>query len=270
MPIQVILYKMEYVGILVDITKLRSLIKQIKYSENQLVKNIFSLHGSSFNIDSVSEVAKVLGIHMKQESSMPSTSKHVLRKIELPIAAKILQYRKLKATAANILKPILRKLEESRSIRLHCNSFSLTSTGRISMQEPCIQNVPKDFEVSCPDKKEEIIFSCRSIFIASDDKCFVSADYWQLELRVLTHLSQDKNLLKITKTKSDIFKLIASEWFKIDYINIEESQRNQAKQICYGIIYGMGIKTLAEALQINENEAIILFEKFHSSFPGIR
>lgn len=269
MPTQIQLYKMEYVGIPVDNVTLKDLISKLINIQNLLEKDIYALHGSRFNLASVTDVGKVLGLHRKHAKAKPSTSKQVLSKMQLPIANFIMQYRKITAALNNTLKPIVRSIEENKGSRLHVSSFSFTTTGRISMLEPNVQNVPKDFEIHFLNEKCEKI-ACRSIFRAEYGKCFISADFCQLELRILTHLSREKHLLKIMHSDNDVFKLIASEWFKIDMMTVKELERNHAKQICYGLIYGMGKKTLAEALNTSEEEAELLRKKFICRFPGIK
>lgn len=98
----------------------------------------------------------------------------------------------------------------------------------------------------------------------------ISADFCQLELRVLAHLSEDESLIDIFYSANDIFTAIASKWNKIRETQVTDKLRNDAKQICYGIIYGMGIQSLATALKCDEDEANNLFESFHKTYPGIR
>lgn len=154
------------------------------------------------------------------------------------------------------------------SCRLHCNSFSLTSTGRISMQEPNLQNIAKDFSVDIGATARSI--SCRSVFVAPTGRTLIAADFCQLELRILTHLSQDDQLLRVVQAQTDIFTTIAAKWQRLPESQITVDQRNKAKQICYGIIYGMGRKSLAEALEMDEEDAAQLSDTFHETYPGIR
>lgn len=113
--------------------------------------------------------------------------------------------------------------------------------------------------------------SCRSAFKTEPGRELISADFCQLELRVLAHLSEDETLIEIfNDSRYDIFTSIAAKWNRLPARQITESQRNDAKQICYGIIYGMGIKSLAQALKCDENEALNRYESFHQTYPGIR
>lgn len=115
-----------------------------------------------------------------------------------------------------------------------------------------------------------MLLSCRRPFSVPHGRELISADFCQLELRILAHMSEDESLIRIFDSVNDIFVSIASKWRGIPENSISEKIRNEAKKICYGIIYGMGVRTLAESLKIDENDAKILLESFHSTYPGIR
>lgn len=134
------------------------------------------------------------------------------------------------------------------------------------MHEPNLQNVAKDF-------RTEFIphtFSCRSSFAVQPNRMLISADFCQLELRVLAHLSEDPTLISIFQTDNDVFISIAAKWNKVSETDVTDKMRNDTKQICYGIIYGMGVKSLAASMKCDENEAQLLHESFHQTYPGIR
>lgn len=111
--------------------------------------------------------------------------------------------------------------------------------------------------------------SCRRVFQASSGCELISADFCQLELRILTHFSQDSRLMEIMKSNCDVFKMVAAEWNNVNECEITDKQRNDAKQICYGIIYGMGSKSLAEKMHCNEAEAQKQQDLFLKCFSGI-
>lgn len=134
------------------------------------------------------------------------------------------------------------------------------------MHEPNLQNVAKDFQTEFIRQ----VFSCRSAFEVQSHRMLISADFCQLELRVLAHLSEDDGLINIFSTLSDVFVSIAAKWNKVSESNVTEKMRNDTKQICYGIIYGMGIKSLAITMKCDEEEAASLHESFHQTYPGIR
>lgn len=134
------------------------------------------------------------------------------------------------------------------------------------MHEPNLQNVAKDFRTEFIPH----VFSCRSAFAVQPNRMLISADFCQLELRVLAHLSEDHTLISIFKDINDVFISIASKWNKVPETDVTDKMRNDTKQICYGIIYGMGVKSLATNMKCDEDEAQLLHESFHQTYPGIR
>ncbi|KAF4098560.1 DNA polymerase theta [Onychostoma macrolepis] len=192
--------------------------------------------------------------------------------------------------------------------RIHPISQSHTATGRVSFTEPNIQNVPKDFEIQMPTLIEEsqpsqngasrtwgkrskitrqlapllkvsdespekgmpFSVSMRHAFVPFSGGLILAADYSQLELRILAHLSQDRRLLHVLNSGTDVFKSIAAEWKMVDPASVDDNMRQQAKQICYGIIYGMGAKSLGEQMGIEENDAACYIETFKSRYTGIQ
>ncbi|KAK9955417.1 hypothetical protein ABG768_015297 [Culter alburnus] len=193
--------------------------------------------------------------------------------------------------------------------RIHPISQSHTATGRVSFTEPNIQNVPKDFEIQMPTLVEEsqpsqnngasktwgkrskinqqlapllkvsdkspekgmpFSVSMRHAFVPFSGGLILAADYSQLELRILAHLSQDRRLLHVLNSGADVFKSIAAEWKMVEPASVDDNMRQQAKQICYGIIYGMGAKSLGEQMGIEENDAACYIETFKSRYTGIQ
>lgn len=142
-----------------------------------------------------------------------STRKKVLEKNEHPISDLILQWRKLSGTISKMLLPLLRQIKNNRICGSH---ITHTSTGRITMHEPNIQTLAKDFDIINPLTNEKTTISCRSAFVAKTDHILISADYCQLELRLLAHFSKDKVLCKIMRTPGDVFKYIASKWNNVE------------------------------------------------------
>lgn len=261
---QVILYKMENYGFPTSEEKIRKLYQEMHSNMKKLENRIYEVNGSKFQLGSSSAVAKVVGLHRKANGKI-STSKQILEKIDSPISNLIVTYRKISTALSKNIQPLLKAVKNGK---IYSESISFTSTGRISIHEPNLQNVAKDFEIDFGmDKK---LISCRSVFLPPTGKCLISSDFCQLEMRVLAHLSQDKTLLEVMNSEIDIFKAIASKWHKIPNSEISEEVRNGTKQICYGIIYGMGMKSLADNLRCSEQEATMLSEQFHASYPGIR
>lgn len=179
-----------------------------------------------------------------------------------------------------------------------------TATGRVSFTEPNVQNVPKDFEISMPTvvgesptsqdsrhmtaksgKKRRsgvppaapgcvepglaFSVSMRHAFVPFSGGMILAADYSQLELRVLAHLSKDQRLLQVLNGGADVFRCIAAEWKSVEPESVNDALRQQAKQICYGIIYGMGAKSLGEQMGVEEDDAACYIESFKSRYKGI-
>ncbi|XP_045469101.1 DNA polymerase theta [Harmonia axyridis] len=264
MDVILITSKMEISGIGIDISALESLMSSIKSSSKAIEQKIFSIAGRKFSLTSSKEIAKAIGL---RTSKRTSTNKQILEESNHPISNLIIIWRKLSCTLSKMLQPLLGMIKNNR---VHGRYISHTSTGRISMHEPNIQNVAKDFDFENTISKEIVSISCRSIFIPKKDNIFISADYCQLELRMLTHLSGDELLRNILNKDGDIFKSIAAKWNKISEKQVTEIIRNQTKQICYGIIYGIGSKALSQQLKIGVEEASTFMENFKNTYPGLK
>ena len=169
--------------------------------------------------------------------------------------------------------------------RIFSESEYHTSTGRVTFHEPNLQNVPRDFQIkinkggeteevqnkTLPASPGEVFqLSLRSIFVPFPSAVFVSADYSQLELRIIAHLSSDVKLIRILNTAGDVFRGIASEVHRTTEDRVTPVQRQHAKEICYGIIYGMGAKSLSEQLGVSEEDASAYMEQFKDKYVGVK
>nr|XP_044250030.1 DNA polymerase theta [Drosophila takahashii] len=265
MPIQLSLCHMEFVGFPTKEQRLQRVFQQMVAGMKKLEVKIYEQHGSRFNLGSTQAVAKVLGLHRKSNGRV-TTSRQVLEKLDSPISLLILGHRKLGGLLAKCIQPLLKCCQADR---IHGQSITYTATGRISMTEPNLQNVAKDFAIKVGS--ESLNISCRSAFAPKDEeRCLLSADFCQLEMRILAHLSQDKALVEVMNSPQDLFTAIAAHWNQIDESEVSEHLRNGTKQICYGIVYGMGMRALAESLKCNEQEARMISEQFHQAYKGIR
>ncbi|XP_030207307.1 DNA polymerase theta [Gadus morhua] len=239
-----------------------------------------------------------------------STTKDVLEKLRplhlLP--GVILEWRRITNAMTKVVFPLQREKRHHPGLamdRIHPVAQTHTATGRVSFTEPNIQNVPKDFEIDMPTvvgesppsqdarhlankqgrKRRTIIpaapvgstkkgpafsVSMRHSFVPFSGGMILAADYSQLELRVLAHLSKDRRLLQVLNGGADVFRCIAAEWKSIEPDSVNDSLRQQAKQICYGIIYGMGPKSLGEQMGVDENDAACYIESFKSRYTGIQ
>ncbi|KAK5650782.1 hypothetical protein RI129_001811 [Pyrocoelia pectoralis] len=257
--------KMELNGIKVDISQLQALVDLLKKECEELQKEAFSHAGRRFSFTSPTEVAKILGLYQGRRAS--STSKRSLQRHIHPISNIILQWRKLNSTMTKMIYPLVRLVEDSR---IFGNCVIHTSTGRITMHEPNLQNVPRDFTVTIPNTNFNKNVSCRAVFIPTENYIFLSADFCQLELRILTHFSQDPTLTEIMNMDKDVFKMIAAHWKGINEAEVDDDIRQWTKQLCYGIIYGMGNKALAEHMSITEDEAKTFIESFKNQYPNLQ
>ncbi|XP_037943389.1 DNA polymerase theta-like, partial [Teleopsis dalmanni] len=267
MPLQLSLCNMETIGFPTSESELHMLIKKLLCLQRKLETTIYETHGRRFNLTSSSEVAKVLGLHLKSGKRI-TTSKQILEKIESPISKLIINYRKVNSIFTNNILPLSECVKNNR---IFGESNTFTSTGRISMVEPNLQNVAKNFEVYTGEDSDNLEISCRRAFYPTDPKRWlISIDFCQLEMRILAHLSKDPALLEVMRTKKDIFTAIAASWYKVSDDNVTDQLRNDTKKICYGIVYGMGMCSLADSLKCTEEQANLLSREFHAAYPYIR
>lgn len=270
MAASIMVAQMEIVGFAVDQEHIKALTDLVEFSMSSIEKYIYEFAGKKFNINSRIELARVLKLFPENDPKArrkARTTKKALKRLENPIANNVLILRKLRhVLSANIL-PLISTIKNDR---IHGTFNIFTATGRFAMEKPSAQLLHKDFKFENPITKEQVVISCRNIFVASKNHILVSIDYCQLELRILTHLTQDKNLLRIMKEDGDIFKKIAAKWNKISEDQVTDGMRDQSKKICYGIIYGMGTRTLADQMGIEVEEAAILIQEFNNTYPGIK
>ncbi|XP_022909191.2 DNA polymerase theta [Onthophagus taurus] len=259
-----ILSRMELIGFGVNLSKLQELSKILAQQTVDLEKKAFHIAGRTFSFSSSTDVAKILGMY--QNKKRISTNKKALEKqLENPIAPLIVQWRKINSILTTTIYPLLKLIKNEN--RIYPCSITHHATGRISMHEPNLQSVPRNFE----SNDKAIIINCREAFQAKDNHLLISADYCQLELRLLAHFSKDKNLIEVMKrVNDDVFKIIASKLNNVKVEEVTDEMRQRAKQICYGIIYGMGVKGLSEQMNSCEEEASMFLENFHEKYPGIR
>lgn len=268
MPLVEVLGYMEYEGIKVDKEKLNELGVEFKEKINNLEKEIFELSGEEFNINS----PKQLGVILFEKLELPvikktktgySTNAEVLDKLKdhHPIIEKIGEYRqivKLNSTYVEGLLDIINPI----SNRIH-SSFNqtITTTGRISSTEPNLQNIPVRMEMGR---------NIRKVFI-SDEHCkLVDADYSQVELRVLAHMSQDENMIEAFKHDEDIHAKTASQVFNVDIKDVTSELRSAAKAVNFGIVYGKSDFGLSEELNITVKQAREYIESYFDKYYKIK
>lgn len=266
LPLTNVLYQMEKIGVRLDVGLLKEQGQAIDKEIGSLEKKIHSEAGSPFNIGSPKQLANILFNVMKLPPSKKtktgySTDVDVLEKLRKvhPIAALICDYReltKLKSTYVDVL-PTLVKSDG----RIHTTfNQALAVTGRLSSQDPNLQNIPIRTETGA---------AVRKAFVAEPNCELLSADYSQIELRILAHYSGDKNLSKAFAEDLDVHALTAAEVFGVEIQSVSPEQRRSAKAINFGIAYGQGAFGLAENLGITRNEAQDIITRYFARFPGV-
>ncbi|XP_076278096.1 DNA polymerase theta [Lasioglossum baleicum] len=256
----ILLACMELTGLGVSLKSLQDLSSAIHQEIISLEEQSYVLAGRKLNFLSSKEVGKVLGLYKGKKMSV---NKAVLEQSDHPIAKLVISWRKLSATQSKIINPIL-NLAQSSS-RIHGNCVTSTLTGRVSMHEPNLQNIPKDFN----SVDNSFVISVRMAFVPAIGNIMLSADYCQLELRILAHFSKDVTLCNIMRKPGDIFKNIAATWNHVSEDQVDDKMRQHTKQLCYGMIYGMGVRTLAENLSVDETDAKEFLESFMNAYPRI-
>jgi len=268
LPLTRVLAYMEKEGITLDVKRLKELSDKVSIEINKKEKEIYSMAEGEFNINSPKQVGDVLFEKMKIPSMGKTktgfkTDAQTLAELSFsyPVAAKILEYRelaKLKSTYIDAL-PLL--ADKNNKIYTTYNQTG-TSTGRLSSKDPNLQNIPIRSEMG-----REI----RSSFTASSkENMLIAADYSQIELRILAHLSEDEKLIQAFKDDLDIHTLTAANIFGVNPEDVNELMRRKAKEINFGINYGMGEFGLAQRLGIGRNEARTYIEMYFKTYPKVK
>ncbi len=268
MPTVEVLSSMQWNGIYVDERELSAFGEELTSQIEVLTKVIHEMAGEEFNINSTKQLGEILFEKMKlpvikKTKNGYSTDVDVLEKLkrEDPIIGKILEYRqlmKLNSTYVEGLKPFI----NPKTKRIH--SFfhqTITATGRISSTEPNLQNIPTRFELG---KR------VRKVFKPEEGKVYIDADYSQIELRVLAHISEDKHMIDAFDHNEDIHKQAASKVFKTPIDEVTKEQRSNAKAVNFGIVYGISDFGLAEQLGISRKKAKQYIDEYLTEYAGIK
>ena len=269
MPLIPVLAEMEMNGVLLDTNALAETSKVFTDRMTQIEKNIYELAGHQFNIASPKQVGEVLFGEMKivdkpkkTKTGQYVTSEEVLQQLrsKAPIVDHILEHRGLKKLLGTYVDA-LPKLINPHTGHIHTSfNQAVTATGRLSSSDPNLQNIP----VRGEDGKE-----IRKCFIPEPGCLFFSADYSQIELRVMAHLSGDKNMIEAFREGYDIHAATAARIYKEDINNVTRDQRTKAKRANFGIIYGITVFGLAERLEISRDEAKQLIDGYFETFPQV-
>lgn len=269
MPLSSILADMEYIGIKVDVEKLKELSYKFGQKLAELTNKIHEYAGEEFNINSPKQLGKILFDNLglpviKKTKTGYSTDAEVLDTLKHhhPIIDNILEYRflmKMKSTYSDGLLDLVEK--KTSTIHTSFNQ-TVTTTGRISSTEPNLQNIPV---------KNKIGKHIRGVFIAgTPEHMLLSGDYSQIELRVLAHVSGDEGLIKAFASGEDIHTKTASEVFDVPVEEVTPILRDRAKAVNFGIVYGISEYGLAKNLNISPKEARNYIEIYFERYPGVR
>jgi DNA polymerase-1 len=268
MPLMKVLAEMEYYGVLVDRKMFEDYSISLNEKVSDLVNKIKEIAGVDFNVNSPKQLGEILFDKLglpcaKKTKTGYSTDVDVLEKIrqEHPIVGRVLEYRtlsKLKATYIDGLIPLI----NPNTKRIHSKfNQTVTATGRISSTDPNLQNIPIRTEIG----KE-----LRKIFIAPEGSVFLDADYSQIELRVLAHMSDDDTMIQAFNEGQDIHAITASQVFGVPLEEVTKSMRSEAKAVNFGIVYGISDFGLASNIGINRKRAKEYIEKYFMKYPNIK
>ena len=266
-PLTYVLFDMEQEGVMVNPEALKQYGENLVGRIKELEQIIYEEAGEEFNINSPKQLGEILFGKLqlpggKKTKSGYSTAADVLEKLseEYPIVNKILEYRqltKLKSTYADGLAVFI-----DQNNRIHTSyNQTITATGRLSSTEPNLQNIPMRMELGR---------QIRKIFIPKEDSVFMDADYSQIELRILAHMSEDEKLIEAYRSAKDIHRITASQVFHTPFDEVTDLQRRNAKAVNFGIVYGISSFGLSQGLSISRAEAAEYIERYFETYPGVK
>ena len=270
MPLVPVLAYIERNGVRIDTEALKETSKHFTIRMREIEEEIYKLAGMEFNVSSPKQVGEVLFDRLKivekakkTKTGQYVTSEEVLESLKSKhqIVEKILDYRGLKKLLSTYIDT-LPELINPKTGRIHTSfNQTVTATGRLSSSNPNLQNIP----IRNEDGKE-----IRKAFIPDDGCEFFSADYSQIELRIMAHLSGDKNMIEAFKEEQDIHAATAAKIYKIDINEVTREQRSKAKTANFGIIYGISVFGLAERLNVDRKEAKELIDGYFENYPQVK
>lgn len=268
LPLVKVLSSMEQEGFKVDREMLQQIGEKFQIEIDKMQKEIYTLADEEFNINSPKQLGKILFEKLdlpviKKTKTGYSTNAEVLEalKDKNPIIEKITYYRQLTKLYSTYVEGLKNVIDTDERIHSTFNQ-TVTTTGRLSSTEPNLQNIPIKYEMG-----KEI----RKVFVAEDkSSVLLSADYSQIELRVLAHISEDENLIDAFKHHDDIHTKTASEVFKVPLDEVTSTMRSNAKAVNFGIVYGIGDFSLAQDLKISRKEAKAYIDAYFDRYPKVR
>ena len=275
MPSILCLTKMEMNGIGVCQEQCRLYKARLQDHLHKLEQKAHKFAEQKFSLSSPAEVARVLFVDLKlpaddnksvhtkfttKQLGHISMCKEVLEKLSAlhPLPVVIMEWRTVAMTLSTVIDPLEREMIYSTNkdlVRIYVTCHTHTATGRVTVTKPNLQSVPRDYQLCYEGDTSDPLpadqhtcVSIRNMFVAAPGYVLLSADYSQLELRMMVHLSGDKSLWRALMGSQDVFKVMASDWLGIPLAQLTDQHRQQAKSICYGLMYGMGTKSFAAQL----------------------
>ena len=267
MPLTEVLASMQYEGIYIDKQELLDFGKELQEKIDILTQEIYELTGEEFNINSTKQLGEILFEKLKLTAKKKtktgySTDVDVLEKIkyEHPVIEKILEYRQLQKLNSTYVEGLIPYIDETGRIHSKFHQ-TVTTTGRISSTDPNLQNIPTRMELGR---------KLRKVFKPEQGYIFVDADYSQIELRVLAHISEDKNMIEAFCNNEDIHAQAASKVFNIPLEEVTKEERTKAKAVNFGIVYGISEFGLGEQLGVPRKKAKEYIEQYLDKYNGIK
>ena len=270
MPLVPVLAYMERNGVRIDTETLKETSKHFTIRMREIEEEIYKLAGMEFNVSSPKQVGEVLFDRLKivEKAKKTKTGQYVTSEEILEglrnkheIVGKILEHRGLKKLLGTYIDT-LPELINPKTGRIHTSfNQTVTATGRLSSSNPNLQNIP----IRNEDGKE-----IRKAFIPDDGCEFFSADYSQIELRIMAHLSEDENMIEAFREEQDIHAATAAKIYKINIDDVTREQRSKAKTANFGIIYGISVFGLAERLNVERKEAKELIDGYFENYPKVK
>lgn len=267
MPLTEVLASMQYEGIYIDKQELLDFGKELQEKIDILTQEIYELTGEEFNINSTKQLGEILFEKLKltvkkKTKTGYSTDVDVLEKIkyEHPVIEKILEYRQLQKLNSTYVEGLIPYIDETGRIHSKFHQ-TVTTTGRISSTDPNLQNIPTRMELGR---------KLRKVFKPEQGCIFVDADYSQIELRVLAHISEDKNMIEAFCNNEDIHAQAASKVFNIPLEEVTKEERTKAKAVNFGIVYGISEFGLGEQLGVSRKKAKEYIEQYLDKYSGIK
>jgi len=259
---------MERNGVEIDAGLLNAQQLDVVKQMNEIQSQAFELAGDAFNLESPKQIQQILfseeglGLEAKKKTpkGAPSTNEEALKLLDHPLVDLILSYRTLTKLNSTYLEALPKQIDLNTK-RLHTSYHqAVTATGRLSSSNPNLQNIPIRTELGA---------RIRGAFIAGKGNVIIAADYSQIELRIMAHISQDKSLIEAFNNDVDVHSATASMMFNVPIEEVNKDHRRNAKAINFGLIYGMSAFGLAKQINVSRTEAKQYIDAYFENYPGV-